>query len=539
MSDDLPNTDGAGASPAPDALPASAAPRLSAPLLYLTVLVIATSGLVYELLAGTLASYVLGDSVTQFSTTIGVYLFAMGIGSYASRFVGDDVARRFLEVELACALVGGTSAPLLFFAFARAESFSVVLYGLLMVIGGLVGLEIPLLMRILREQLDFRELVARVLTFDYVGALLASLLFALVLVPERGLTRTSLLFGLLNAGVALAGTRILRPVLRPADVRRVWIGGVLIALLLGAGLLRSEKLQAVTEQALYADPIVFAEQSAYQRLVVTRARSGDTQLYLNGNLQFASADEYRYHEALVHPAFAAVAERGLAARRVLVLGGGDGLAAREILRYARVEEIVLVDLDPAVTDLATRLPALRALSGDSLADPRLRVVHDDAMVWLDEGGAEEPFDVAIVDFPDPNNFSLGKLYTRRFYGLLRDALRPGGVAAVQSTSPLYARRSFWCIDATLRAAGLSTRPYHAAVPSFGEWGFGLASPRPLDAPGRVAPEVSGALRWLDDATLAGLFVFGRDMAPDPEPAEPNRLDEQRLVRLYEREMARW
>ena len=530
MSDELPE---------PSELPPHAAPRLSAPLLYLTVLVIATSGLVYELLAGTLASYVLGDSVTQFSTTIGVYLFAMGIGSYASRFVGDDVARRFLEVELACALVGGTSAPLLFFAFARAESFSVVLYGLLLVIGGLVGLEIPLLMRILREQLDFRELVARVLTFDYVGALLASLLFALVLVPELGLTRTSLLFGLLNAGVALAGTRILAPVLQPADVRRVRVGGVLIALFLGGGLWRSEGLQAVTEQALYADPVIYAEQSAYQRLVVTRGTSGDTQLYLNGNLQFASADEYRYHEALVHPAFAALAERNVSARRVLVLGGGDGLAAREILRYASVERVVLVDLDPAVTGLAARLPVLEALSGGSLADPRVEVVHDDAMVWLDEGGAETPFDVAVVDFPDPNNFSLGKLYTRRFYGLLRGALRPEGVAVVQSTSPLYARRSFWCIDATLRAAGLSTHPYHAAVPSFGEWGFSLASPRPLDAPKRVAPEVAGSLRWLDDATLDKLFVFGRDMARGATPPPPNRLDEQRLVRLYESEMSRW
>ncbi|MEM1417902.1 MAG: polyamine aminopropyltransferase [Myxococcota bacterium] len=521
--------------------PSPPAPRapLSAPLLYLTVLVIATSGLVYELLAGALASYVLGDSVTQFSTTIGVYLFAMGLGSYASRFVGEDVARRFLEVELACALIGGTSAPVLFFAFAYADSFAVVLYGLLLVIGCLVGLEIPLLMRILREQLDFRELVARVLTFDYVGALVASLLFALVLVPELGLTRTSLVFGLLNAGVAIAGTRILRPVLTPGDVWRVRVGGVLIAALLAAGLVRADALQVVNEQALYADPVVFAEQSPYQRLVVTRSRSGGTQLFLNGNLQFASADEYRYHEALVHPAFAALAERGLEARRVLVLGGGDGLAVREILRYPSVEAVVLVDLDPAVTELARRLPALRALNGGSLDDARVEVVHDDAMVWLDEGGAEAPFDVAIVDFPDPNNFSLGKLYTRRFYGLLAPALRPEGVAAVQSTSPLYARRSFWCIDATLRAAGLWTRPYHAAVPSFGEWGFSLVSPRPLDPPAALAPSLAGELRYLDAATLAGLFDFPRDMGPDPTPAAPNRLDEQRLVRLYEREMSRW
>ena len=130
-------------------------------LLYLNVLVIATCGLIYELLAGTLASYVLGDSVTQFSTIIGVYLSAMGVGAWVSGFVKKQLARVFLEVELGVALLGGTSAPLLFLSFTTAPYFTMVLYVIVFSIGVLVGLELPLLMRILKEHLDFGELVSR------------------------------------------------------------------------------------------------------------------------------------------------------------------------------------------------------------------------------------------------------------------------------------------------------------------------------------------------------------------------------------------
>jgi len=506
--------------------------RYRTPLLFLTVLIIATSGLVYELLAGTVASYVLGDSVTQFSTTIGAYLFAMGIGAYLSRFVGAEVGQRFVEVELATALVGGLSAPFLFLAFARAESFSILLYGTILTIGTLVGLEIPLMMRILREKLDFADLVAKVLTFDYVGALFGSVLFALVLVPKLGLNQTSILFGLLNCGVALLSTWLLADLITARVRLRLRVIGLLLGALLSVAFFQAEALTTFTEQSLYPDPIVFARQSHYQRLVVTQSRH-TTQLFLNGNLQFSSADEYRYHEALVHPAFAAL-PAGAAPSRVLILGGGDGLALREILRYPGIEEITLVDLDAEVTRMGATLPALRRLNGGSLEDPRLQIVNDDAMVWIDEQ-ALEPYDVIIIDFPDPNNFSLGKLYSRRFYRILQEAMDTETIVAVQSTSPLYARRSFWCIVRTMREAGLHTQPYHAFVPSFGEWGYVLARTVPLDSPERLAA-IEG-LRYLDDATLRSLFVFSADM--QELEVETNRLDDQRLVRYYEREWAVW
>lgn len=514
-------------SPKPPRAPALAQRKV--PLLFLTVLVIATAGLVYELIAGTLASYVLGDSVFQFSTIIGVYLSAMGLGAYLSRFVQDRLAIRFIEVELAAALVGGFSAPFLFVVFAYADAFRVLLYGTVVLIGMLVGIELPLLMRILEKELDFKELVAKVLTFDYVGALIGSLLFAIVLMPALGLVRTSLLLGLLNCGVALMTTWVLADLIYRPIRWRLRAKGFALAAALIAAFAFSDRLTHFAEGELYSDTIVYAKQSPYQRIVLTRGPLG-VQLFLNGNLQFASHDEYRYHEALVHPAFA-VAPRH---QSVLVLGGGDGLAVREILRHPDVERVTLVDLDPAMTELATQVGVMRELNRGALIDPRVTVVNDDAMVWLDER-ERGPFDVVIVDFPDPNNFSLGKLYTSRFYGLLRDAMSPDAAMIVQATSPLYARRSYWCVERTIAASGFDTAPFHAFVPSFGEWGYVLAMPRPFDRP-REVPEVEG-LRYLNDRTMRSLFVFSEDMAR-PDDVEINRLNTQRLVQYYESEWSR-
>jgi spermidine synthase len=493
-------------------------------LLYVTVLVIATCGLIYELIVGTLASYLLGDSITQFSTVIGVYLFALGIGAWLSGFIDKGVATRFVEIELAVALTGGLSAPFLFATFSSGASFRVALYGMVTVIGTLVGLEIPLLLRIMKDQLQFKDLVSRVLTFDYLGALFASLLFPIVLVPKLGLVRTSLAFGLLNGLVGLWSTFLLEPVL--PSVTRLRVKAVLVSVLLLVGLAMGGTMTEVFEEQLYNDEVVHAQSTPYQRIVVTRGHRGFS-LFLNGNLQFAAVDEYRYHEALVVPAMRAAKQ----VKQVLILGGGDGLAAREVLRFPEVERVTLVDLDPAMTRLAVQYEELAELNGHSLEHPRLRVINDDAFRFLDE--TSETFDVAIVDFPDPNNFSLGKLYTTKFYGLLKRRLGEGGVAVIQSTSPLFARRSFWCIDETVRAAGFATRPYHVWVPSFGEWGYVLASTSSME-PKRPLPE---GLRFLSEAMWPTLFVFPPDM--DQVPSEVNRLNNQTLVHTYEEEWRRW
>ena len=494
--------------------------------------VVAACGLVYELAAGTLASYLLGDSILQFSTVIGTYLFAMGVGSYLSRFIERQLVAQFLRIELLVGLVGGLMPAALFaLQSLAAPSFRFALYAMVLAVGILVGLEIPLVMRILRSQLRgsgsergaVKTLVSQVLTFDYLGALAVSIAFPLLLVPQLGLIRTGVLFGLLNAAVAVWALWLFRGDIRGRAAHAVACALTVAAL--AATLVGADRITTWAEDRFYADHVVYSESSAYQRVVITASRAG-VRLFLNGNLQFHSRDEYRYHEALVHPALSAQG----APRRVLVLGGGDGMAVREILKYPSVEHVTLVELDPHMTQLFSQRDMLRALNGDSLRSPKVSIVNADAFTWLDAPEThDEMFDAIVVDFPDPTNFSVGKLYTRTFYERLDRHLSASGYAVIQTTSPLIARKSFWTVATTLEAAGFTVAPYHAHVPSFGEWGFIVASRRPFKLPATLP----AGLRFLTVAGLPALFDFPPDMAR--VPADVNRLSNQVLVQTFEDE----
>jgi len=365
--------------------------------------------------------------------------------------------------------------------------------------------------------------VSQVLTFDYLGALAVAVAFPLLLVPHLGLIRTGAFFGLLNAVVAVWALWLFRGELRRRRSHALACAGVVAAL--AAVMVGAEPLTTWSEDRFYGDSVILRVSSPYQRVVVTSGPSG-VRLFLNGNLQFHSRDEYRYHEALVHPALAAQG----APRRVLVLGGGDGLALREVLRHESVREVTLVDLDAQVTRLFTEQPLLRALNHDALRSSKVTVVNADAFQWLAQTDAM--FDAIVVDFPDPTNFSIGKLYTTSFYQLLDRHLAAGGHAVVQTTSPLVARKSYWTVAATLEAAGFTVTPYHAHVPSFGEWGFIIAGHRPW----RLPPALPQGLRFLTVQGLPALLDFPPDMAR--VPAEPNRLSNQVLVQEFEREWGR-
>ncbi len=494
--------------------------------LLVSVFVVAACGLVYELAAGTLASYLLGDSILQFSTVIGTYLFAMGVGSYLSRFFERQLIAHFLRIELLVGLAGGLMPAALFaLQSLSSPSFRLALYAMVLLVGILVGLEIPLVMRILKRKFGggLKHLVSEVLTFDYLGALAVSIAFPLLLVPQLGLIRTGAFFGLLNAAVAVWALWLFR-----GELRRVGSHAIACALTVAALLLAfvgADRVTSWAEDRFYGDHVLFSESSKYQRVVVTASPQG-VRLFLNGNLQFHSRDEYRYHEALVHPAMAAHG----APKNVLVLGGGDGMAAREILKYPSVEHVTLVELDPRMTELFSTQPLLRRLNHDALLSPKLKVVNADAFAWLE--GDVGSYDVIVIDFPDPTNFSIGKLYTSSFYRLVDQHLAASGYAVVQTTSPLIARKSFWTVATTLEAAGFTTTPYHAHVPSFGEWGFILASRRPYRLPGAL-PE---GLRFLSPADLPTLFNFPLDMAR--VPTEVNRLSNQVLVQTFEEEWGR-
>jgi spermidine synthase len=494
--------------------------------LLITAFVISTCGLVYELIAGTIASYLLGDSVTQFSTVIGVYLFSMGIGSFLSRYIEKNVALTFVQVEMLVGIVGGSSACLLFMCFEHVENFRIVLYALVTIIGILIGLEIPLLMRILKERLEFKDLVSQVFTFDYVGALLASLLFPLFLVPNLGLIRTSFLFGLFNISVAVWTLHIFRDQL--PWLRGLQATAVVLLVALVSGFAMSDRLMSYSESSTYPDPVIYSTSTPYQRIVITGGGK-DIRLFLNGNLQFSSRDEYRYHEALIHPAIASLEHP----QDILVLGGGDGMAVRELLKYPSIKSITLVDLDKDMIQLFRSQDLLSRLNGRSLSDPKVTVIIDDAFVWL--RSRPHKFDAAIVDFPDPSNYSLGKLYSDTFYRALKGALKPGGLAVIQSTSPYYAKNSFWCVVNTLKSVGFEVTPYHAYVPSFGDWGYVIASLAPYTPP--PGGDYPSGLKYVTPDVVTQMLNFPKDMVA--ADVKINKLNNQNLVRLFESEWSEY
>ncbi|MEM9625855.1 MAG: polyamine aminopropyltransferase [Pseudomonadota bacterium] len=493
--------------------------------------VIAVSGLVYELIAGTLSSYLLGDSVYQFSIVIGLFMTAMGLGSYLSRCIGDRLEQAFVGTQIALGLIGGLAALALFFAFVYLDSYEAFLFLICIAIGTLVGLEIPLIIRILKRERTLEINISNILTVDYIGALVAALLFPLVLVPQLGLIATGFLFGTLNLLVAGLAAWLFRHVI---DRRLLWVTAAATALLI-TGLLSSQWLVRTIETRLYHDEIIYAETTPYQRIVATH-QNGHLRLFLNGALQFDSVDEHRYHEALVHPAMS------LAGRpdAVLVLGGGDGMAVREVLRHDDVESVTLVDLDPAMTRLFREHPRLNQLNEGALDDPRVEVINEDAFEFLKTDDAT--YNVILIDLPDPKNPSLSKLYSLAFYTAAARRLARDGVLVTQATSPVYAREAFWSIFSTLDATNdpyragetLSAVPYHAYVPSFGDWGFVAASPARLDW-SRI--QLPADLRFLTDDTLPSLTNFPPDI--DRLPVEINTLQDHPLLRYYQQGWSRW
>lgn len=493
------------------------------------MIVIATCGLVYELIAGTAASYLLGDSVTQFSTVIGCYLFAMGAGSWLTKYVERNLIGVFIKVEILVGAIGGASAMLLFMLFDHVASFRVLLYFLVFIIGMLVGVEIPLLLRILKDRIEFRELVSRVLALDYLGALFASILFPLVLVPYLGLVKSSFLFGMLNVGVAVWVIYALKDEVPSLVATRFSAIAVLVMLTLG--FVYSERIMSIAESGAYPGSVIFSQSTPYQRIVITKTRH-DLRLFLNSNLQFSSVDEYRYHEALVHPALAALDNP----KTVLIFGGGDGLAVREVLKYPSVEKVVLVDLDPAMTELFSQSDILTGLNKKSLLSDKVEVVHRDAFIWVRDmqRSANAPkFDAVISDVPDPSNFSIGKLYSKTFFTALRSLVHDRSIIAVQSTSPLVARKAFWCVNNTLQDAGFKTAPYHLNVPAFGEWGYVIASLSDYTPPEKF-PD---GLKYITARSAADMFYFPPDMAHLDTKIQ--RLDDQALVRYFDQEWSEY
>ncbi len=496
-------------------------------LLLAAIFVAAGCAIVYELLIGSISSYFLGDSVEQFSLTIGFFLFAMGIGSWLSRLIKENLLLHFISLEIWLGFIGGCSIPLLYTVYANTHAYRYFMIVLILVIGTLIGLEIPILTRVLRSYGSLRTILSDVLSLDYLGALVAALLFPFVLMPALGSMHTALLSGLVNLAVGVAVLWVFRGIL---PFKSFWILAlqcILIGLFLMSLMVKSEALLDRWESSLYSDRIVFSEQSPYQKIVLTKWRD-NLRLFLNGHLQFASVDEHRYHEALVHPAMELAASR----QRVLILGGGDGLTAREVLKYPDVERVYLVDLDPVMTNLARRNIYIARLNDNALSSRKLHVINEDGFVFLQR--EHVPYGVILVDLPDPREDSLAKLYSVEGYKLCRKHLSPGGTLATQATSPYFSRSVYWSIAVSLEEAGFNVRSYHVLVPSFGEWGFHLASKQKLDI---ATLGFKVQRRFLKEELLDAMFRFDSDM--DRIEIEANRLDKPVLARYYREEWSRW
>lgn len=495
-------------------------------LLMLTTLIISGCSLCYELIISAISSYLVGDTVLQYSITIGLYMSAMGLGSFLSKYMKQNLFDWFVMVEIGVGLVGGISAVLLFLANLYIEQYQLVMYLVIIIIGTLVGVEIPLLTRIIEEdEENLRVTLSSIFSFDYIGGLIGSIAFPLLLLPQLGYFATAFLTGSLNLVAAMLIVFKYSERVRKAAALKVT--AVLLFLGMVTGIFASDYLANQIEGGLYRDRIILSEHTPYQHIVMTRHKD-DIRLYIDGNIQFCSLDEYRYHEALVHIPMA----NALKKDKVLVLGGGDGMAVRELLKYEDTE-ITLVDLDAEMLQICRENNHIVELNEGSLSSDRLTIVCQDAYRFLEE--TKEKFDVIIVDLPDPNNETLNKLYTNVFYRLCRGALTEDGVMTVQSTSPYYAPKAFWCINQTLESEGFFVKPYHIQVPAFGDWGFNMASIKELEGDINISVDT----KYLTSENVGALFIFGKDETLQGQEIEWNTLSKPMLIHYYADAVRNW
>lgn len=503
----------------------SASPNLSARRLAVITLITAAAAIVYELLIGTISTYLNGDSALQYSLTIGVFLAAMGVGAYLARAIESNLVEKLLLIELALALLGGFSGLLLYSAhFSFMGGYLAFMVVLLSAIGGLVGMELPILAELLKQHGGIKSAFASTLSYDYFGSLLGALAFPLILLPSLGTVKTAFIVGMINL-IAVALTLSAAK----AKHRKKFYAAFLIAsVLIALGLFYSARSISWFEHRLYQDEIVYAETTRFQRIVITQY-DNDLRLYSDQELQFSSRDEYRYHEALIHPALALLQKPD----HVLIVGGGDGLATREVLKDTRVQTITLVDLDPLMTKISNELPQLRALNQDALRHSKVKIINADGYRFLIQG--RQRYDFIVLDLPDPRTEAIARLYSREFYLLAKKQLSVDGILVTQASSPYYARETFWCINQTLISTTFNTLPYRVNVPAFGEWGFVLASRGKLSFDNL---KLTLSHQFISPALLQQAAVFDADTSA-PVNSPVSSLETPHAWRLYRKRVRYW
>ncbi len=422
------------------------------------------AGIVAEYVLSTLATYLLGNAIFQWTIVMSLMLFAMGLGSRFSRYFNKHLLDTFILVEFLLSILCAISAELAYGLASFTSYTAPIIYSQAIAIGILIGLEIPLVTRLNQEYESLRINISGIMEKDYYGALLGGLVFAFVALPFLGLTYTPIVLGCINFFVASFLLVRLFHLIEHKKMLPV-VFSLTLLFLVAVGVF-AKPIIRYGEQLKYRDNVIYSTQTPFQKIVMTRWKTYYW-LYINGQEQFSTYDEEKYHEPLVHPAMKLSHYPG----DVLVLGGGDGLAVREILKHENVTSVTLVDLDPKMTELAKNHPVLLAINKGSLNHPKVRVVNEDAGVFIKNDS--HLYGVVIIDLPDPDAVDLMHVYSENFYKTLRTHLATGGVLVTQATSPYFARDAFLCIVKTIRKAGFSVLPYHNQIPSMGEWGWAL------------------------------------------------------------------
>jgi len=498
-------------------------------ILKICVFATGCAAMVTEYTLATLASYLLGDSIRQWTIVISLMLFSMGLGSRYSRKFEAQLLDRFVLIEFGLSFLCTFSAMFCFWISAYTINFGLVIYAVACMIGFMTGLEIPLITRINQSYESLRENISSVMEYDYYGGLLGGALFAFVLLPFLGLTYTPVLIGSLNLLVASLilwyfPDRLMRP-----RILNIQFAALLLVSVLAFAVAKPIILYG--EQHKYKDKIVYQEQTRYQKVVMTQWKE-DYWLFINGSTQFSTYDEERYHEPLVHPLMGLIKER----KDILLLGGGDGLAAREILKYPDVENLTLVDLDPAMTRLARQDTIFLSINQGSLNDPRVRVVNQDAYQFIKNSG--DLYDAVIIDLPDPKSVSLSLLYSLGFYKMVVKHLKPFGSMVTQSTSPLYSPEAFLCIKKTMEAAGFSTVPYQNSVPSMGQWGWVIGVRHEAMPAQRLKQELLTLefadieTRFFNRDAMISMAHFGKGLFEKEAQIEPNTQFDHNILKYY-------
>ncbi|MCV6631014.1 MAG: polyamine aminopropyltransferase [Flavobacteriaceae bacterium] len=490
------------------------------------------SGIVAEYILSTLATYFIGNAVLQWTMIVSLMLFCMGLGSRLSKYIPRHLVWYFLLLELFLSMLVAFSSLMVYSMAAVSAYYGLLIYGLSMLLGLLIGLEIPLVMRINETYEDLTTNVSAILEKDYYGSLLGGMFFAFVGLPILGLTYTPFVLGFVNLGVAILVFFRFRSYLPSGEnikLQSLLGAGVLFLIL---GLYFSNPIIQWGEQSKYKDKVVFAEQSKYQKIVMTQWKD-DFWLYLNGNLQFCSIDEVMYHEPLVHP----IMQLHPMPQRVLVLGGGDGCAVRELLKYSTISQVDLVDLDPAMTQLGKENQMLASLNKGSMHSKKLQLFHQDAYRFLEEERSRF-YDIIIVDLPDPRSVELGRMYSYEFYNICKRKLRKNGMIITQAGSPYYATRAYRCIEKTMASAGFTTLAMHNQILSMGQWGWILGSKTPIDKEQlkRKAQQLKFEgieTKWLQTESMQLLTSFGKHIIFErTDSVAINKIHDPVLHRYY-------